>query len=56
MENVFDSNDENYNLQFVIPTDKTKLFGPLGDNAKDFNQHPLTYNHHHDGFYPQSFT
>jgi hypothetical protein len=54
-ENAFDSNDENYKLEFLVDPTQTKLFSPLGAKAHDYAQKNLTYNHHHDGILPYQF-
>lgn len=35
-ENAFDSNDENYKLQFLMDPQTTRLFGPLGPEAHKY--------------------
>ena len=41
-----DNSHENLNLTFIEPPEKTKMFGPLGDAAKVFEQNSITYNSH----------
>ncbi len=52
---AFDSNDANYNLEFTVDPAQTKLFGPLGSDAKIYAENNITYNHHHDGVEPDKF-
>lgn len=54
-ENAFDSNDANYPLEFLMPTNDIRMFEPLGNSAQRFTYRNLTYNHHHDGVRPEAF-
>jgi len=42
-------------LDFTVDPTKTKMFGDLGEKAKEFSTNDFTYNHHHWGASPETF-
>jgi gamma-glutamyl hydrolase len=55
LESGFDSDDENYVLHFTQDPKNTRLFAPMGDEAKIFAEKAITYNHHSWGVAPNRF-
>ena len=54
-EGTFDSDDDNYNLHYLVNASDTRMFGPLGPLAQTLADKNLTYNHHHSGVTPDKF-
>lgn len=54
-EGTFDSDDDNYNLHYLVNASSTRMFGPLGPLAQTLAEKNLTYNHHHSGVTPDKF-
>lgn len=50
-----ESDDENYQLHFTQTPNTTKLFAPLGDDVKVFEDKKIAYNHHSYGVSPNRF-
>lgn len=55
MTGSYDSDDENYNLEFLVDPSTTRMFSPLGDDAQIYAKKNITYNHHTFGIKPDLF-
>ena len=55
-EGTFDSDDDNYNLHYLVNASQTRMFGPFGDLAQTLAEKNLTYNHHVSGVTPDKFS